>query len=213
MAESTLKPFQGFPDFRQTVPGFPYGNAVEQLMASMGQPARGNYARFAGGGAPRVPGATPQAGGMLSMPDPGSMGPPLQVANGEQWGAPGSVPTSFTGHGTTPFSTAFAGPPPGQGSTFGNLVRSNLSAYGPAGQAYANMPKSFTVDQFNSVAPRNAAFAQDMLAAGGQQFRNAVMQANGWDNATMNAFINAANYGDLGGTRGFTKANLGMLGL
>lgn len=105
-----------------------------------------------------------------------------------------SGPLSFNGTGTQDFRTSFAGPPPGQESDFGARARAHIARAAAAGsqtaQAYQNLPQTLNVNQFNAVAQSDPGHAYDMLGAGGQDYRNAVMQANGWSPLQMNQFIN-----------------------
>jgi hypothetical protein len=104
------------------------------------------------------------------------------------------------------FSSRFQ---PSGATAFSSMVANNLSKYGPAGQALANMPSTFTPGQFNSVAAQNPGLAKSMLGQGGHDFAEGVKSANGWDQNRLNQFINDA--ADNHQQQGFTPNMMAML--
>lgn len=98
-------------------------------------------------------------------------------------------------------------------SPTGQAFLANLSKYGQAGvDSWNSNPQSFSINDFNRIAQTNPVMAEQMLAAGGQNYRNAVMGANGWDNNKMNTFINTYGSGALPGFKGYTGAGAGVAG-
>lgn len=102
------------------------------------------------------------------------------------------------------------------------LFSNNLRNYNPAnfgnGAGFMqhlnqmNPQMNYTVDGFNRANAANPALAFLMASQGGQQFRNAIMQQNGWDQNKMNQWLNNAGYnqGGLAG-RGMTPQNIAAL--
>jgi hypothetical protein len=76
----------------------------------------------------------------------------------------------------------------------------NLSKYGQAGMnRYLSEPQSASVADFNRIAQSNPVMAEQLSAAGGQQFRNAISSNNQWSPQQMNSFINQYGSGALPG--------------
>jgi len=110
MANPAPAGFQGFPNFN--TPGFPYQNLVQQLLASMQQPASGSYGRWNGTGAtsglPPIPPGAPagsqwiqgQAGSQQPPITPGMNLPPLNPGQSPfTAGLPNVGPAGYTGGG------------------------------------------------------------------------------------------------------------------
>lgn len=53
---------------------------------------------------------------------------------------------------------------------------------------------NYTVDAFNNANQTDAPLALLMASQGGQQFRNAIMQQNGWNQGQMNNWLNQVQY-------------------
>jgi len=121
--------------------------------------------------------------------------PGLQ-AQGGQWGAPvtGALPTGGGTADTKAYATNFVSP----------SLQPGTLAY----QRMAALPQSFTVADFNKVKAVDPVLATQMLAKAGQPYRDAVMQANGWNTAQMNQYIN--QYGS-GALPGFTPDKIALL--
>ena len=93
------------------------------------------------------------------------------------------------------------------------LAALNSGKYGQAGlDSWNSNPQSFSVNDFNRIAATNPVMAEQMSAAGGQQYRDAIMQNNKWNNNQMNSFINANGSGALPGFAGYTGAGAGVKG-
>jgi hypothetical protein len=143
-------------------------------------------------------GSTPQTGvgAGLQYGYPSTLLHPNGVTNANDttpsWYAPisGAPKPPAGGDTTQKFSTNFQ---PTGSTAFSKMVQQALDRqqYGQKGVDLQNMPTSFTIADFNNTAQTNPVLAQQMLAKGGQAYRDAVMKANGWTNLQMNQFINA----------------------
>jgi hypothetical protein len=168
-----------------------------------------------GGVTPNPPGGS-MASGVTSAP--GSNGPPAGAGTATApksavQGAPSAGGLSFGGSGTQPYATAFSTATQSQ-TPAGQSFLANLSKYGAGAAAnYLGSPQSFSVNDFNKAAGANPALATQMLAAGGQQYRDAVAKANGWSPAQMNQFINTNGSGQLSGFTPQALAQLKGLGV
>ncbi len=231
--------FQGFPNFN--MPQFPYANMPQQLQASMQMPQGGTYPRFGNalggmpGGLPQLPngqmpqlpaggaGQSPQQAGMMNS----QLGALMSAMNGMGGGTggaqqppPGMDQANFgpsppipQGGSNQQFNTANSVASQMQSPT-GRTFLANLSKYGPAGVAkFLSTPQSFSVADFNKVAATNPVLAAQMQAAGGQNYRNAIMQGNGWNNYQNNSFINANGAGALPGFGADQMSLLRSLGI
>ncbi len=179
---------------------------------------QGQMPQLPGGQMPQLPsgGQLPQLPGNGSFtPVPGSSVLPKSSAPPPKVGmpsGPGMDPSNF---GQAPQAPTGG---PGQQYNFANSVatqsqsptgRAFLQAlqsgkYGPNAYAQylASSPQSASVADFNRIAQSNPTMATQMEAAGGQQFRNAIMANNGWNNYQNNSFINQYGSGALPGFGG-----------
>jgi hypothetical protein len=154
-----------------------------------------------------VPGANGPPLGTITQPPTSTAPPPgtttRPTLDSQQKAAVGSAgPLSFGGTGTTPYATSFSK------STF------DPSRYGAAGAAQYNaLPQSFSVSDFNKISGANPALATQMLAAGGQSYKDAVAKANGWSTDQMNQFINTNGSGALSGFTPQALAQMKALGV
>lgn len=175
--------------------------------------------------APVSPGSTPQpnsASPSNSAPAPVNAVPPAPVGTptlnkplltDNKAAVAGAAPLTFGGAGSQPFATANSTATQSQ-TPAGQQFLANLSKYGSAAAAnYLNTPQSFTVNDFNKAAGANPALSTQMLASGGQAYKDAVMQANGWSPEQMNQFINTNGSGALSGYTPQAIAQLKALGI
>jgi hypothetical protein len=182
--------------------GLPPPSSLPQLQG-------GQMPQFPGGQLPQLPqgGQLPQlptntALPKSSAPPPkvgGPMPPGMDPANWAQ------APQAPTGGPNQQFNFANSIASQSQsptGQKFLDALRSGF--YGPNAYAkyLATTPQSGSVGDFNQVAQSNPVMASQMLAAGGQQYRDAVMAANHWTNQQLNSFINQYGSGALPGFGG-----------
>src|SRR5881394_3377899 len=122
---------------------------------------------------------------------------------------PNGAPMPRPGGDTTQqFNSNFQ---PTGATAFSRLAQQALDRhlYGQKGVDLQNMPKSFTIADFNNAAQTNPVLAAQMLGKGGQAYKDAIMKANGWSNYQMNQFINAYASGV---EPGITQSNLTAAG-
>lgn len=221
--------FQGFPNFN--LQGFPYANLPQQAAAAFAPQQFSNasqYGRFNGVNNNAFGLFPNQFGALFGYQPGGQMQFQPPYANNGMLGSnqgPGANPGMAPGaYGAPVQKMAPIGLPNGQASgTNGQYVNQAYQgvANDPAlmhllqsgrGGAFLNAmnlgPASFSVNDFNQANQTNAPLALTMATQGGQDFRNAVMQQNGWTQPMMNNWINQVAYEGQGPSyfRGFEGA-------
>lgn len=174
-----------------SMPGMPTGGGTG--MGGGGLPPGG------GGGQPIIQVPPPPVTPGMNMPPymPGQSPPPgPNVAPAGSGGTPG-LPTP---PGIQPGNVGPPGFNGGATQTAGAIPKS-LTA--PAGSTPFSSFANLSPQQFNAVRAQNPMLAESLFSRLPQSQKDTLSQANGWDNLQTNQWINQANYGDLGGTRGW----------